>query len=136
MPRREVVLHVHLSPGSETARVDTNGRHLLTKEQVRDWCGNAATRITVRPVVDLNAHLHVDQYEVPDGMSGQVAERDVTCVFPWCTRTARACDTDHVVAYADGGPTASDNLAALCRHHHRHKTHHPGWTYTMLEPGT
>ncbi len=77
----------------------------------------------------------MDQYEVPDRMVEQVADRDVTCVFPYCTRTARACGTDHVVAHAAGGPTSSENLAALCRHHHRHKTHHPGWTYTMLEPG-
>ena len=34
-----------------------------------------------------------------------------------------------------GGPTSAGNLAALCRHHHRLKTH-AGWTYTMIEPGT
>ena len=37
--------------------------------------------------------------------------------------------------FDDDGPTASDNIAALCRRHHRLKTHSP-WTYTMIEPGT
>jgi hypothetical protein len=64
----------------------------------------------------------------------QVAERDHSCVFPWCTRPARGCDTDHVIAWPEG-PTASDNLAPLCRRHHRLKTHST-WTCTMLEPGS
>ncbi len=59
--------------------------------------------------------------------------------FPWCSRPARRCQVDHVVPYdhADpdtGGPTATDNLAALCPHHHRLKTH-GGWSYVMPEPG-
>jgi hypothetical protein len=41
-----------------------------------------------------------------------------------------------VIPYADGGTTSSDNIAPLCRRHHRLKTHHPGWGYTALEPGT
>jgi len=64
-------------------------------------------------------------------------------VFPWCTRPAKLADCDHIqpyrAAHADGGPTCTCNLAALCRTHHRLKTHgHAGthWTYTMLEPGT
>ena len=51
---------------------------------------------------------------------------------------------DHVVAYdhtaeAEGRPqpgtTNTANLAALCRFHHRLKTH-TAWRYTMIEPGT
>ncbi|HET7387738.1 MAG TPA: hypothetical protein VFJ19_13860, partial [Nocardioidaceae bacterium] len=34
-----------------------------------------------------------------------------------------------------GGETATDNLAQLCRKHHRHKTF-GRWSYLMLEPGT
>jgi hypothetical protein len=25
-------------------------------------------------------------------------------VFPWCTRPAEHCDTDHVIPYSEGGP--------------------------------
>jgi hypothetical protein len=53
---------------------------------------------------------------------------------PWCTRPARFCDTDHVIAHADGGATCDCNLAPLRRRHHRLKTH-AGWSYTTLEPG-
>jgi len=33
------------------------------------------------------------------------------------------CDLDHVVPYAQGGATRTDDLAPECRHRHRLKTH-------------
>ena len=59
--------------------------------------------MTVKPVIDLTEKIHVDQYQVPDRLAAQAAERDLTCVFPWCTRPAEACDIDHVIPYAEGG---------------------------------
>ena len=56
-------------------------------------------------------------------------------MFAWCTRPAESCDLDHVIPYSEGGSTSSDNIATLCRRHHRLKTHHSGWGYTVLEPG-
>jgi hypothetical protein len=113
-----------------------NTRSFVDADQVRTWCGVPGTTVTVKPVLDLAEHLHVDQYQVPDRLADQAAERDLTCVFPWCTRPAEHCDTDHVIPYSEGGQTASDNLAPLCRRHHRLKTHHVGWGYTVLEPGS
>src|SRR4029079_5557573 len=92
-PGREVVLHVHLSEDAITspeeklhlARV-ANTRSFVDADQVRDWCGRPGTTVTVRPVIDLTEHLHVNQYEVPDRLAAQAAERDLTCVFAWCTR--------------------------------------------------
>ena len=68
-------------------------------------------------------------------LAEQLELRDRTCLFPWCNRPARGCDKDHVIPYNEGGTTSSDNLAPLCRPHHRAKTH-GGWTYTILEPGS
>jgi hypothetical protein len=139
---RQVVLHVHLSEAAvyddgveaEVARVENTGT-LLTADTIRDWCGRPETQVVVKPVIDLNERLATGAYEVPDRFAEQVALRDVTCVFPYCSRSARRCDVDHVVPHARGGPTATDNLAPLCRRHHRLKTH-GGWAYTMLEPGS
>ena len=108
---------------------------MVTADQIRTWCANPDTQVTVKPVVDLNEHIHVEGYEVPDRLREQTMLRDHTCVFPWCTRSARKADADHVIPYAEGGTTSSDNIAPLCRRHHRLKTHSP-WTYTMLEPGS
>ena len=143
------MLHVHLSdqaiaaPGEKLhlARV-ANTRSFVDADQVRTWCGVPGTTVTVQPVIDLTEKIHVDQYQVPDRLADQAAERDLTCVFPWCTRPARrlrpdqhGCDCDHATPHAQGGATCTCQLVPLCRRHHRLKTH-GGWTYTILEPGT
>jgi 5-methylcytosine-specific restriction endonuclease McrA len=146
---REVVLFVHLSEAvvfddgveAECARIENTGRGgtLVTADTIRDWCGNPTTRVTVKPVIDLTEHVRVDQYEIPDRLREHTTLRDGCCVFPWCTRTARRADCDHIQPHASGGHTGTSNLAPLCRPHHRLKTHgHAGtfWTYTMLEPGS
>ena len=112
-----------------------NQRQVVTADQIRTWCANPDTQVVVKPVVDLNEHIHVEGYEVPDRLREQTILRDHTCVFPWCTRSARKADADHAIPYADGGTTSSDNIAPLCRRHHRLKTH-SAWGYTMLEPGS
>lgn len=43
------------------------------------------------------------------------------CVFPGCTRHARAYDIDHLVDWQHGGTTRDGNLASACEHHHRLK---------------
>ncbi len=43
----------------------------------------------MKPVIDLADHVHVEAYEVPDRIAEPVALRDLTCVFPWCSRPAR-----------------------------------------------
>ena len=64
----------------------------------------------------------------------------LTCVFPWCTRPARAEPDEHDpdstnrVPFAKVRHSCSCN-ASLCRRHHRAKTH-GRWTYTALERGT
>ncbi|RNM16287.1 HNH endonuclease [Nocardioides pocheonensis] len=141
--RREVVLYVHLSEDAlrsgdrnAPAWVENAGGHLVTAGQVADWCGaGSTTKVTVRPVLDLAATLHSTGYQPSLTLTEQIELRDRTCVFPWCQRAARGCDKDHLVPWESGGPTSSDNLAALCRRHHRLKTH-GGWTYTVVEPGT
>ena len=119
------------------------GQRLVLLDQVQDWCGDSRTKVTIKPVIDLNANLSTPAYEVPDRIREQVILRDRTCVFPWCTRPARGCDIDHVTEFdharrAEGrpqpGPTQTDNLAALCRFHHRLKTH-TAWRYRMTGPG-
>lgn len=69
-------------------------------------------------------------YRPSPRLATAVVDRDVTCTFPGCRVPARRCDLDHVTPYdptADpSAQTREDNLIALCRHHHRLKTH-AGW---------
>ena len=53
---------------------------------------------------------------IPSAIRRALTARDSRCVFPGCT--ARRCDAHHLVHWAEGGPTALDNLVLLCRRHH------------------
>ncbi len=144
-----MVLHVHLSQaaieGTEQVGRVENTRSPVTADQIREWCGHPDAVVTVKPVIDLDDHVAVDAYEIPDRIKEAVALRDHACVFPWCTRPARTlqpdghpCDCDHIEPWRDDGggrQTCSCSLAPLCRTHHRLKTH-SAWRYTTLDPGT
>ncbi|MCH7582493.1 MAG: DUF222 domain-containing protein [Acidobacteria bacterium] len=56
------------------------------------------------------------------------------CVFPGCRMPSGDCDLDHTVAVIDGGTTTDDNLAPLCRYHHRAK-HQAPWKPRRLPNG-
>ena len=58
-----------------------------------------------------------------------LAVRDRGCVFPGCDRPLAWCDAHHLWHWVDGGPTNLDNLALLCRAHHR-TVHEGGWQLT------
>lgn len=75
-----------------------------------------------------------DASEIPDRIRDQVLLINPTCVFPHCSRPSRGLDLDHVIPWPLG-PTATDNLAPLCRSHHRAKTF-GGWRYRVITPGT
>jgi hypothetical protein len=135
---RPVTLYLHLSDQALTGASNVgrceNTRTPIDATTIREWCGREGAVVTVKPVIDLQDHVHVAAYEVPDRLKEATGLRDVQCVFPWCTRPARSCDHDHVIPHDEGGSTCSCNIAALCRHHHRLKTLTP-WRYVMPEPG-
>jgi uncharacterized protein DUF222/HNH endonuclease len=54
-----------------------------------------------------------------------------TCIFPGCHAT-HWLDAHHLIHWADGGRTSLDNLALLCRHHHR-LHHEGGYTITLRD---
>jgi hypothetical protein len=147
---RAVVIHAHFDASfsgditvfGPTGRME-NGQRLVLLEQIQSWCADSRTEVTIKPVIDLNTELSAQVYKVPADIREQIQLRDRTCVFPGCARPARRCDVDHIIAYdhdadAEGrpqpGPTSTDNLACLCRFHHRLKTH-SAWRYEMVEPG-
>jgi len=165
-PTRQVVLHIHLSEaalksypevdpdtgmlGLHLARVE-NHHQTLTADAVREWLSVPGTHITVKPVIDLADQIAVDSYEIPDRISQRVRLKRPTCVFPHCTRTSTRTDLDHIDEYVPpdrGGPpgqTSTQNLAPLCRRHHRAKTHPSpvsassttiAWDYQQLTPTT
>ncbi|RBY79245.1 HNH endonuclease [Blastococcus sp. TF02-09] len=70
-------------------------------------------------------------YEPSAAQRRLVTVRDRRCRMPGCGRRAGTCDIDHGHPYADGGPTACENLCCLCRRHHRIKTFARGWSFAL-----
>jgi hypothetical protein len=130
-------LYLHLSPGDKLGFVERLGP--LTTATIQSWL--RASRFTLQPVLDMRRTDAVDDYEPPQWMRELVILRDRTCVHPNCNRSSRECDLDHIEAFVemdDGGPpgqTRPDNLAPLCRRHHRAKTHY-GWSYQRNADGS
>jgi hypothetical protein len=147
---------VGVAAGSPVATEERYGA--LTLDLVKTWL-DRADQITLRPVLHTHAttadgaSTSAAGYTVPPVMAEQVRLRDHTCVFPHCTRPARNCDLDHITAYDPDpepedpvqdpvtGRTHPDNLAPLCRRHHRIKTHgrwryqrNPDGSYTWTSP--
>ncbi|NPC42421.1 DUF222 domain-containing protein, partial [Nocardioides sp. zg-1230] len=68
---REVVLHAHFDAHSDggfsgdttvfsrTGRLE-EGQRLVLLEQVQEWCGDSGTKVTIKPVIDLNTQLATD----------------------------------------------------------------------------
>ena len=143
-PAREVVLHVHLSdaaitaPHRREAAPGAGGEHPLAgRPPTRSgtWCGDPDTtspssRSSTWPSTSTSTRTRS-----PTGSPS----RPRSATAPVCSRGApappRHCDNDHVIPYAEGGADRPATTCPLCRRHHRLKTHHPGWHYTILEPG-
>lgn len=67
------------------------------------------------------------RYAPSDALRRFCQGRDGSCVFPGCEVPAERTDLDHIIPFdhddpARGGRTTGDDLADLCRHHHRLKT--------------
>ncbi|MDQ6522708.1 HNH endonuclease [Nocardioides sp. LHD-245] len=147
-PGRKVVLNVHVTDTTITGTTITGdnpfgnpvgrweeGRCPISSAQIREWLRTKDTTVIVRPVIDLADHVPVGSYEIPDRHRARVILRDQTCRFPHCTRPATRCDVDHARPYGEGGPTCPCNEVALCRRHHRAKTHST-WRYDTPAPAT
>ena len=76
-----------------------------------------------------------DSYQPPQELVDYLIARDRTCRFPGCRQSAARADIDHAEAWEDGGETSAANLGALCRRHHRMKTH-GGWKLESFEDGS
>jgi hypothetical protein len=73
-------------------------------------------------------------YRLPADLDRHVVLRDRTCTVPGCSQPATRCDGEHAIPWPNGN-TSEDNCGAMCRWHHRLKTH-SGWTVERLADGS
>ncbi|MCK9823349.1 13E12 repeat family protein [Nocardioides cavernae] len=99
---REVVIHAHFEATTvgETTVFGPTGRmenlqRLVLLEQVQGWCADTHTKVTIKPVIDLNAELSAPGYTIPAWLREQVALRDGRRVLGSdATPRLRSCDEE------------------------------------------
>jgi hypothetical protein len=137
--QQKATLIVHLGQDAIASDLTVGrleGDLALSRDTWVELLGNA--RVTVRPVVDLNAIMPVDSYEIPERIRDAVTWRSPVDMFPYGTQPSRRCDLDHTEPYEFGaappGQTRIDNLAPVNRRAHRAKTARV-WTLTQHAGG-
>ncbi|HET6653603.1 MAG TPA: DUF222 domain-containing protein [Nocardioides sp.] len=139
VPLPPAILYVHVSResmqnGAGVARMEGVGP--ITIGQASEFLRHS--RVTIRPVIDLDQDRPVDGYEVPDRLRERLHLRSPASAFPYSSATGRRMDLDHTIPWADTGPpdqTRIGNLGKLTRYEHRVKTHGKGWRHRQPEPG-
>ena len=91
-------------------------------EHARDLLGDALLTVFVTSGTDIHTVVSPGR-RIPRDLRAAIALRDPRCVVPGCdARLGLECD-HWVTDFAQGGLTALDNLARICRRHHRQRTH-------------
>jgi hypothetical protein len=123
-----------LKLGDEPATLEGYGP--IPADVARQLAAEAPSFVRLLTHPETGAVLSVgrDRYTVPADMRMFLRLRDETCRGVGCGRRAATSDVDHGREWADGGATAVDNLAHLCRGDHTRKTS-LGWKVIHLPGG-
>ncbi len=136
-PESSVVVRVDLGAllrgrtvGNECCEIDNLGP--IPVRMARDLANDSFLAIVFHEAGDIRAVSHVGR-TINKTLRTALVHRDTTCVVPGCG-TSYGLEVDHIVPFAEGGPTSLDNLALLCHHHHFLKTYE-GWVLTRVDNG-
>ncbi|TKV57804.1 DUF222 domain-containing protein [Nakamurella flava] len=102
------------------------GHGPITPAQARVIAADATwRRLVCDPVTGTLLDYGRTTYAPPTALTDFVLTRDQSCVMPGCRQPAHRCDVDHREPFHPGrqigGDTSAENLAVLCRRHHRAK---------------
>ena len=135
-PKIYVTVPVLTLLGHSSQPADLDGYGPIDADTARRLAAHAPSfqRILTHPETGATLSYGRDSYRVPADLAGYLRVRDGRCRFPGCSRRAAGCDIDHTTAWAAGGATRHDNLAHLCRKHHRLK-HETRWRMSQAPDG-
>lgn len=137
---RRVVIHGYDDGSADHRGVSLSGYGPITRHTAKQLDLGARRHFDD---VDLLADPHSEaagRYAPSEALARFCRGRDGNCVFPGCQSAAEHTDLDHIVPFDHrdpelGGRTTSDDLACLCRTHHRLKTDGV-WAYYRDLDGT
>ena len=123
VPRVLVTVPVLTLLGHTDEPAELDGYGPIDADTARRLAAHAPSfqRILTHPETGAFLSYSRTTYRVPADLAGYLRTRDGTCRFPGCGRRATGCDIDHTTDWGRDGHTRHDNLAHLCRKHHRLK---------------
>ena len=135
-PRPQLIIRATLdtlagTPGAPPGELEWGGTVPAATVQ-RLACDSAISRITGRG--ELDAEISRASRSIPPATRRALVARDKHCVFPGCDRPPSWCNGHHIIWWSQNGPTSLENLALLCRHHHR-AVHEEEWTIRRQPDG-
>jgi Domain of unknown function (DUF222)/HNH endonuclease len=135
-PRPQLIIKANLdtlagTPGAPAGELEWGGSVPAATVQ-RLACDSAISRITGRG--ELAAEISHASRTIPPATRRALVARDQHCVFPGCDRPPSWCNGHHLIWWSQNGPTTLENLALLCRYHHR-AVHEEEWTLRRQPDG-
>lgn len=117
--------------GADPASVEGVGA--IPIGRARELCGGDAMwmRVLTHPETGVVLSVGRTQYSPPASLRRLAKWRADRCMGPGCGMPASRCEVDHTIAWEHGGDTALENLAPLCKGHHKVK-HHGGWQLQQI----
>ena len=97
-----------------------------------EYLGEAFLKLLVIDGTEIKTIAHMGR-AIPAKLRTGIEERDRVCQVPTCDMSI-GLEIDHIVPFAEGGPTTFENLVRLCKRHHLQKTH-DGYRLLALKPG-
>jgi len=125
---RDALVRGHALPG-ELCELDGHGP--VPVPLARALAVDSFLSVVFTEAGDIRAVAHLGR-TINATLRTALAYRDRTCVVPGCAMPY-GLEIDHVRPMELGGVTTLDNLALLCRHHHRLKTFE-GWELARHGP--
>ena len=104
-------------------------RQVAEKQSDAEWQWILDDEVTGLPIANGTTRRRPTTQQRRD-----IEARNATCIHPGCRMPAQQSDIDHRIQHTQGGPTHLDNLAPLCRHHHRLKDE-TTWNYKAIANG-
>jgi hypothetical protein len=134
-PTVVVTVPIDVLTGASEAGAELVGQGPIDARTARELAAEASTlrRMFTDPRDDTILALGRTKYRVTDELRLFLTVRDQRCRFPNCHRRTAASDVDHSQAWEHGGCTDPQNLAHLCRGHHRLK-HDSRWRIEATHP--
>ena len=104
--------------GDEHGLAELEDGTILPKDILERWACDSAIGRVVMKGRSIPFDLGQTTYTASDGQRRMLLARDRCCIVPGCLVKGRWSEAHHVVPWPDG-PTDIDNLALLCKGHHK-----------------